>query len=83
MNFKRLPIDRDRPSSRFLGSVAATPASAANPNSSWGWAKPLNQKVGSLLYTSNKALKGQSTVKSRSSAQRWWRASPRRRWRTR
>lgn len=48
----------------FLGGAAASPTEAANPNSSWAWAKPLNQKPGSLLYTTNVAAKTQSASRS-------------------
>lgn len=37
---------------------------AANPNSSWRWAKPLNERQG-LLYTTNKAFKTNSSSRSR------------------
>ncbi|TWT89515.1 hypothetical protein Pla100_54440 [Neorhodopirellula pilleata] len=40
-------------------------AEAANPDSNWGWAKPLNQKQG-LLYTTNLAFKQGNKSRSRS-----------------
>ncbi|KAA1258825.1 hypothetical protein LF1_13490 [Rubripirellula obstinata] len=52
-----------------LFGVTAVPADAANRNSSWGWAKPLHEKPGSLLYTTNRARKGPSATRYRSNRQ--------------
>ena len=38
----------------FLAFACVGFASDAQAGNSWGWAKPLNQKPGSLLYTSNR-----------------------------
>lgn len=62
--------------SLFVALLAAlfvldTPAvEAANPNSTWGWAKPLNQRQG-LLYTTNKAFKTNSSSRTRNSSSRY------------
>ncbi|MEM6778897.1 MAG: hypothetical protein AAF670_14675 [Planctomycetota bacterium] len=46
-------------------------ADAGNGRSSWGWAKPLNQRSGAF-YTSNKARKNTSGCSTRSSSRSTW-----------
>lgn len=60
-----------------LMSVGAASAQAANRNSSWGWAKPLNDKPGSLLYTSNVAFKQSTKVRSSNTYRRSYNVTPR------
>ncbi|TWU06388.1 hypothetical protein Pla52n_21090 [Stieleria varia] len=47
-----------------LCGLTVNSADAANRTSAWGWKKPLNEKPGSMLYTSNRALRRTSSVRT-------------------
>lgn len=46
-------------------AICCVGSNTAEAGNGWGWAKPLNQKPGSLFYTTNRRFK--SNTKSRSS----------------